>query len=264
MGKSTLKFIFWNIHKNLSNIELITKFGEENGIDIIALCETPYLEGKTWMGYQVVPHVSDYKGIEVLVRGSINAGYTRELTRYCLLRIQKDHDINCVVAHLNSDLYPSGERYRMADIEKMKEHLGIDEDKFKSKNSLIVGDLNENIFSDNILGWKGFNVKFFKSTIRDGTKKMHDDQNQDIFYCPMLQVYKDSRSPTSAKGTYYYAGSDLEWLCYDQVLMKKPLADIFDEKKLKILDNLSGVPLVDNNRPIRDISDHLPIYFEIE
>lgn len=263
MEKTSLKFVFWNIHKKLSNIDLISRYGELNGIDIIALCEVPDLEGREWPGYKVVPHVENYRGLEVLVRAPMEVYYARELTRYCLLRIQSNHNINFVVAHLNSDLNSSGSEYRVADIGQIKEHLSIEEMKSGNKNSLIVGDFNENIFSDSIVGWNGFNVKFFKSTIRDGIKKRHDAQQQDIFYSPMLQVYKDSCSPVSAKGTYYYASSDLEWLCFDQVLMKKPLADMFDERKLKIIDSLCGIPLVNNNRPKKEICDHLPIYFEI-
>lgn len=260
MKNDIIKAVFWNINKRASNIELILKHGNLQGIDVVALCEVPDITIRDLYGYREVPHIVEKHEIKVFVKPHIAAEYTREPSKFCLLRVNDKYIF--AVVHLNSKLTPDGTEYRKADIIDIKNCIRIEEEKIHNKNSLIIGDLNENIFSDILSGWTGFNIRYFKSTIKDGTYKRHEQQ-EDVFYSPMLQIYKDSTDPSTAKGTYYYRNSGIKWFCFDQLLMKKSLADSFDDSRFKILNELCNIPLVINNVPDKNISDHLPIYFEI-
>jgi hypothetical protein len=68
-------------------------------------------------------------------------------------------------------------------------------------------------------------------------------------------------------GTYYYAGNDVVnafWNIYDQVMFRPCLREFFVDEELKILYKTENIKLVDKNEhPSKNISDHLPIVFEI-
>ena len=258
-----MKFLFWNIHNNGANIERAVEYGRRHCVDVLAFCEVPCdaLSEIQTEGYNAVQHIDAPNGIEVLIRSGIDGFYARERKRYCIIHIGEKAGINAVVAHLNSDLHSSGREYRGASIETIKEDLEIEESKYENKNSLVMGDLNVNLFDDQITGWLGFNASLFRCAAAKGQRKKHE-RSQDIFYNPMLQVYKDAESESEAKGTWHDKATN-EWYCFDQVLMKSPLMNGFDVTRLKILSELDGEALVERHRPKADISDHMPIYFEL-
>ena len=231
-----------------------------HNIDIIALCEADS-DNCPIHGFHPVEHIEKNKDIAVYIRDEIKIYYTREQKRYCLLRIENGYDINLAIAHLNSDLHSSGAGYREADINGIKKYLQIEEEKYNNKNTLILGDFNEEPFSERMTRWLGFNSVFFKSSIGQGYLSRHEEE-QDVFYNPMLHVIRDSDSEEVAKGTYYHESEKAQYF-YDQVLMKKSLAMRFNFDKLRIISSFDDVPLVKNHKPIPDISDHVPIYFEI-
>ena len=69
-------------------------------------------------------------------------------------------------------------------------------------------------------------------------------------------------------GTYYHNGSEPSnsfWNIYDQVMIRPSMRKWFVDNSLKILVKIQEYSLVDKFRhPRKDISDHLPIVFEIK
>lgn len=254
-----MRFLFWNAHKNPRNIDLVTQYGAESHIDVIALCESGDVDASGWHGYEKVKHIKMQDDINVFSK-NLHVFYTRERQRYCILRIEGALRVNIAVVHLNSDLRSSGHTYREADIDTLHKDLAVEEIK-NGKNTLIIGDFNENLFSNTLFGWSGFNVKIFKSSIVESSTKIHESE-KDIYYNPMINVYKDNDSECVPKGTYYYRGDNIQWLCYDQIMMKQPLIDRFNLSSLRIVDVMCGINLVRNHKPDPEISDHMPIYFE--
>ena len=255
----TIKFLFWNIHRNQKNIELVTRFGVENDIDIIALCETGSLIDDQINGYEIVKHIATQDDINVFCR-KMRVIYTRERTRYCILRAECGPPLIFAVVHLNSDMFSSGKQYRQVDIDTLCRDLSIEESK-NGKNTFVIGDFNDNLFSDVVFGFTGLNVRVFKSSVESPTVRLHESE-KDVFYNPMLNVYKDYESESIANGTYYYHGDSIQWLCYDQIMMKEPLINRFVSNRLKIINKMCDVELVRNYKPDPRISDHMPIYCE--
>ena len=93
--------------------------------------------------------------------------------------------------------------------------------------------------------------------------EQHHGITEDIYYCPLLQEYKDSDDDHLGKGTYYFENDPVGWLCYDYVLMKKQIMNRYKPNSFKILHALSSHPLVRENKPCLEYSDHLPITFEL-
>lgn len=60
-------------------------------------------------------------------------------------------------------------------------------------------------------------------------------------------------------GSYYYAGNaeSLYWYCYDQLLVRKALAN--DIQNVYFCKRAGNTNLIKNLRPNSAISDHLPI-----
>lgn len=86
-----------------------------------------------------------------------------------------------------------------------------------------------------------------------------------MFYNPMWNLFGDFSYPP---GTYYHNGSEPVnsfWNIYDQVMIRPGMKKCFVEKSLKIITDMQKYSLVDKlKHPRKDISDHLPIVFEIK
>lgn len=74
------------------------------------------------------------------------------------------------------------------------------------------------------------------------------------FSCPYGTYYNNNGGTTA---TY--------WNIFDQVIIRPAIRKRFNDKNLKILTSVSGRSLLDaNGHPDINISDHLPIMFEIK
>ena len=86
-----------------------------------------------------------------------------------------------------------------------------------------------------------------------------------MFYNPMWNLFGDFSYPP---GTHYHNGSEpinSFWNIYDQVMIRPGMKKCFVEKSLKIITDMQKYSLVDKlKHPRKDISDHLPIVFEIK
>lgn len=255
----SLRIVFWNTQKKAANISLILQYAKNNDVDIVALCEAKSIEmvDSDYVYYAGTGYEDN--GIALYAKKSIKLYCTREHKRFISFRIESPIACNLVVVHLNSELSRSADRYRDADVDEIKQALLTEEFKYKDKNSLVIGDVNENLFDRHLTELHGFNVRYFRFQMESGVEKRHGNE-YDLFYSPLLQAYKDNENKNEGKGTYYFENEALGWLCYDQVLMKAPLVPLFDEQQFEILQSLTPtINLVENNRPVIEYSDHLPI-----
>ena len=270
MEKNVTKFLFWNIHKRYDNVERAIRFGIDESIDIIALIEAP-IETKDKIAtagfpYRVLEHfdIDLRRGIEVLVSPTIDvkeSNFCREEKRFCILR-NDIIDINLAVVHLNSGMSVNADDIRQTDISQLNDALNRIEGLKDSKNTMVIGDFNINVMDKQMLDFSGLNARLFAYQTQKGVKTIHDAE-KDIFYNPMLSVYRDTDDPEKARATYYYEGSHLQWLCYDQVLLKQSLMTRFSRESLQVIDLMNGEHLVKDNKIDIGISDHLPVYFEL-
>lgn len=68
-------------------------------------------------------------------------------------------------------------------------------------------------------------------------------------------------------GSYYCSQSEqiaYFWHMFDQVLLRPDVLPMFQNDKLKIIDRVGDISLLNNNGiPDKKISDHLPILFQL-
>lgn len=261
----TIKFLFWNVHRNVDNIFRIIDYSGTNHIDVIALCEAPEFQIQNSGQYIKLEHydLDKKRQIEVLVASDRfkTRTYFREDYRFCTIRLECI-DVNIVVVHLNSQLYENNEELRDVDIDNIHGVVERIEKRYDSKNTMIIGDFNIGLFDRQMLSMIGLNARLFRYQMEKGTLTKHG-VTRDLYYNPMLSLYSDTTEPYRAKGTYFYESSKIQWHCFDHVLLKKPLLERYNVHKLQILSSLGDYPLIWNNRPIATVSDHLPIYFEL-
>lgn len=260
----SVKIVFWNIHRKAENIPLILQYARENRVDVVALCETPneyQYDHADYTRFEGVKYENN--GLVVFARKYIRMFCSGEKKRFSVYRMESPLACSFAVVHLNSKRTPNAEDYRTIDIQLIKEKLLIAEKKYEDKKSFVVGDLNENVFEEHLIRSHGFNVRYFKCMMKKGTDKKRDIE-EDLFYSPLLQEYRDRSEEQLGKGTYYYEDDPIGWLCYDQVLMKKQVMDLYKPDSFRILHSLSpSISLVANNKPRLEYSDHLPIQFEL-
>jgi hypothetical protein len=86
-----------------------------------------------------------------------------------------------------------------------------------------------------------------------------------MFYNPMWRFLGDEKQPY---GTYYHNNGDpinTYWNLYDQVIIRPALRERFIDENLKIITETQSKYLLDmNGHPDKELSDHLPIIFEIQ
>ena len=264
---SKVKIIFWNVMNRKENISAVIDYGIMNDIDIIAIIESPKtIDIKNEWPYRLIEHydMNTKRGIELFIHKRVdnNEHYFRENCRSCILRLEKV-DVNLVIAHLNSDLYPNGSDTRLTDIGIIMDDVDKIEKRYSSKSTLIIGDMNMNLFDDQMLSFNGFNARLFRYQMTMDVKKNHEI-TRDLLYNPMLSIYHDTERDDVARGTYYYDAQYIQWLCYDHILMKKALMDRFDNNTLMVVSAMGSKQLVKKNRLVKSISDHLPVYFELK
>jgi len=138
------------------------------------------------------------------------------------------------------------------------------EKKFKLENTIILGDINENPYDSGCLNATKFHGIPSGEDAQKGSRSIMGKTFK-MFYNPMWNLFGDFCYPP---GTYYHNGSEPVnsfWNIYDQVMIRPGMKKCFVEKSLKIITDMQKYSLVDKlKHPRKDISDHLPIVFEIK
>lgn len=171
--------------------------------------------------------------------------------------------ILCVV-HLPSRLYPNSEEKRKVMAGRIVKCLEKLEKNKKTANTIVVGDFNTNPYEMPCVQANCFHgIPSYQEAKRGQRQWMDEDYK--MFYNPMWNLLGDFRG---IPGTYYYNGDGVEttyWHMLDQVIFRPEMYKGFKKESLKIVTSLKTISFLDDNkRPNKNISDHLPIVFEIE
>ena len=132
-------------------------------------------------------------------------------------------------------------------------------------NVIIVGDFNANPFEEVCINANCFHAVSSKDIAKKRKKRIIKGQEYAIFYNPMWNLFGDKNQ---TNGTYYYDKEGITayfWNIFDQVILSPEVAEIFEDNSLKIISSINNNSLLYNNGiPNKDdISDHLPIFFQI-
>lgn len=263
-----MKYLFWNTYRNADINSILSDLIVENKISVVILAEYVAemdelikllsLKGVSMMQYPTT-------GCDrICILGKISLAMKPQLqTDYYSIQIIDDNLVLCCV-HLNSQIFSGNAEYREIVIERIIFDVENLEKELKSNNTVIVGDFNVNPYDQTCV-----NARYFHSLpVYEETKRKSRTvagKEFKMFYNPMWNLMGDFDEPY---GTYYYNSNNAistYWNFYDQVIIRPALRERFIDENLKILTKTERISLLDDKmHPNHNISDHLPIIFEIK
>lgn len=237
----------------------------ENRIDLLVLAE--YVDNLNALRAEFLDQrIYFEEGITVGCERIIILSRIREIepgfqNKYCSMQIINNEYI-LVCIHLPCKLFSDYYKRSIA-INRIVEEIQMYENSLQIEKTILVGDANENPYETGCLAAD----RFHAVPVYDDAKRVYRTvmgEKFKMFYNPMWNLLGDFSFPP---GTYYYAGNDAInpfWNIYDQVLIRPCLRETFMDEELKILYKTENKQFIDeNNHPLKSISDHLPIVFEI-
>jgi exonuclease III len=259
--------IFWNTHKNKNINSTICELIVENGVSIVALAEyTANIDDLintllSHYGIKMCKYISCCKRITMI--GAIGDVEVRFDNAHTTIQIINKRDILCCT-HLNSKIYSGHEAQREIMIEQLIREICSIEKDLDSENTIIVGDFNINPYEIGCVDARYFHsLPVYEETKRK--TRVVAGNKYSMFYNPMWRFLGDEKQPY---GTYYHKNSNsinTYWNIYDQVIIRPILRERFIDESLKIIAETQSKYLLDaNGHPDKEISDHLPIIFEIQ
>lgn len=262
-----MKCLFWNTNKEIIN-DYVVKLSVKNDYDMIILAEyeddvndlLKKMQSNKIIMYKIM---SNCKRIKILSKSKPNKIKHCNETEYYtikILEVNKNEKQIIGAVHLPSKLYAKDEDRRI-EIADMVSNIEKLECKYKTNNTIIVGDFNADPFEGCMTKITGLHSVSSKDVALK-IKRIVKQREYNMFYNPMWNKFGDFQG---VAGTYYYAGSTAEeifWHIFDQVIIRPQLISRFEEEKLNIIIQIEDDMLVKNNTRIM-VSDHLPIEFSV-
>lgn len=258
-----MRVLFWNTHRNDINNYIASLIKEQN-IDLFFaaeyvgsiddLCKRVGVD----RGYEPIMSLGCER---IMTLGKVDCYNPSFHNKYCTMLYVNNRYHFCAV-HLPSKLHEA--KRRECIIRELVDEIDVFERAHKVKNTIIVGDLNVNPYEESCLS-----VDMFHSIPVDCEAqrefRSYAGNTYNMFYNPMWNLFGDNNIPP---GTYYLNSGEAicpYWNIYDQVLIRPSLISNFHKDKLRIITKCGEGELVDEKKhPKKEISDHLPIVFEME
>ena len=263
-----MKYLFWNTHRNEKINSVLCDLIIENGISIVVLAE--YIAD-----INELIQLLDIKGVSmqqyptigcdrIHIVGEVGIHVEPQLhADHWTIQVVGSNNILCCV-HLNSQIYSDNDEKREIDIQQIVDDVVKLEGELGARNTIIVGDFNINPYDKSCISARYFHgIPVYEEAKRES--RTISGKEFSMFYNPMWNFLGDFNEPY---GTYYHGSSDTinpYWNVYDQVIIRPALRKRFVDKSLRIITETVQTSLLDGKRhPDREISDHLPIMFEIK
>lgn len=267
-----MNILFWNMNgKSLD--ECLKEIAVENNCDFIILAEYPgdihfickYLNMYIQDEYCVVPNNGGCNRIKAMIKSSYKTESISEQGRYQIIRIQTVYYQLIVAMMHNISKHQSTDREQEEKLREMNNDILQNENIHKTRNVLIVGDLNMNPFEEACVAANTIHGIPFKEELKKEGRKVRGHIYRE-FYNPMWKFLGREKTPF---GTCFYNRSELVnyfWNIFDQFLIRPELLEALDEDSLHIITNTSKRTLLkeDGKPDNKHYSDHLPIFVRIE
>ena len=263
---------YTNKNKNKSNIdEAIVEMIVEKKCDIVLLAEyKDDLDGlcnilriQSSETYVPLPNNRGCDHICGLIKKQYECESLLETTRYQILTIKTSSYVLIVGAIHNVSKLSYDDEDQHAILQQIHTDIKYIEEKWKTKNTIIVGDFNVNPFEKSLISADSlFAIPYKeelerKTVVRNGVK-------YEKFYNPTWKFLSCDAAPYAS---YYYSNSKLVnyyWNMFDQVVLRAEMIEAFDDDSLTIISRTVSHDLLSNQKPYSDkYSDHLPIFFKI-
>ncbi len=258
-----MNVLFWNLKQN-PNEKWVADLTREKNVDIAVFAE--YQGTSFEYVLSALPGYIRYDGnsgcdkVTMLCKQSIDAVVKREQNRYTLYScIVNGISYNIIGIHLPAPpLADANDRKNV--IRDIVQDIIEQENKEKSKNTIVIGDFNCNPFAEEIVQKDAFNAVLYKALIVQQEVVEYQEKKWRRFYNPIIHYLSED---TLTYGSFYYSSgsSPLYWNSFDQVLVRKELID--NIQSLEYIKTINGKKLLNRVKPNDQISDHLPLLVNI-
>lgn len=266
-----MKIGFWNINKNNKIESLLLNLVVQQSLDVLIFAEYASNIEKFCNLLNAICY-DNYEPLNSLgcdkICGIINSKYKQEIitssSRYEIINIRSSFfSILLGLIHAPSKLH-SSDNDRLLCFNTFYHDIEKAEGKTKINNTIIIGDFNANPFENYVIGACSLHGIPYKEEVAKESRIVQGKEYK-MFYNPMWRFF-GSQSPPY--GTYYYNSSSTDnyfWNTFDQIIFRPALIPAFAEDSLKIITSINNKSLLVNNyKPNKKISDHLPIIFNIQ
>lgn len=266
-----ITFLFWNM-KQTNRLDILSRLVREFNIDVLMLAENTLGVADVLIELNKSKAADFHYNTGLCERIDIFSKFTQAQikpqfeSKHITIRHLKPPttcDLLLVVAHLSSKLHQSSESQAFEITEIARDIIRM-EDKIGHTRTVLVGDLNMNPFETGLVTASGFNATMARK-IAEKQKRTVNARSFPFFYNPMWSLLGDASD--GPPGSHYYRESEQVayfWHMFDQVLLRSDVLPMFQNDKLRIIDRVGDLSLLNNNGiPDKTISDHLPILFQL-
>lgn len=268
------RFLFWNINgKNVADV--VARLAEENSSDIVVLAECALPLSDALLSLNAKSAVSGC----FFYAPTVSPSRTQIFVRYSAEFVKPYHDghhitirrvsfpsqpeLLLAAVHLPSLLHLKDSDQDKRAVEVVRNIVEREQTAGHAR-TIVVGDFNMNPFSRGMIAADAFNAVGQRSIAKKLSRMVFGTEHS-FFYNPMWRFFAEhDRIPS---GTFYYnpSGYDsLYWHIFDQVLIRPDLIGAFQHDSLKILSSCAGHELLNTAGTKPNVSDHLPIAFNLQ
>ncbi len=263
-GGGEVNLLFWNLAKN-DNCKLLEELITEKSVDIAIVSEyqkTDLSETVKTLGPSYLLH-NGFGGCEkitLIAKKDILILIVREQARYTIYYCKTENTAYLIIGtHLPSNPNADADDRKVV-IRDLIGDIREAEEKYKCDNTIVTGDFNANPFDSEIIGKDSFNAVLYKEVIRHAEYVNVGSHKYRRFYNPMVNAISED---TGNYGSFYYSNgiNSLYWLCFDQVIVRRPLIDKIED--VGYCKSIRTQKLIADFCPKKEISDHLPLFFRL-
>ncbi|MCH5171574.1 MAG: hypothetical protein J1F31_01905 [Erysipelotrichales bacterium] len=260
-----MNLLYWNLKSN-NNLELIiADCIQENSIDIAIFSEYEninfdILKRKLSDSFCLLESFGGCKKVKILYRNTISLTLIREQHRYLLAKLNLENKKYIIVGvHLPSNTCGSNSSDRKHIIRNIINDIS-DAEKDNIESSIVIGDMNASPFDAEMIEKDSFNSVLFKNIINSQEVVTYLECKYRRFYNPIIEYINETNENY---GSFYYSSGNycLYWYCFDQILVRKNLANQIHT--FKYLKKIKQQDLIKKKKPNKKISDHLPLLVNI-
>lgn len=262
-----MNLLYWNLHNNVNIESIICSALKENNVDVFLCSEYNNVDFNKILellsNYALLENYDLCRKVKVIYKKTIKLDLLQAQNRYILFKLIINSNPYLIAGiHLPSNPNSNSDD-RKYEIRKIVSDV-IDYEKriFDGENnlSIVIGDMNANPFDSEMINKDSFNCVFFKDIIEKQNVVTYRGEPYEMFYNPMLNYISEENKNY---GSFYYSSgiNPLYWYCFDQILVRKSLVDKL--KAVKYIKKINDIDLVNEVAPKKDISDHLPLFVNV-
>lgn len=264
-----MNLLFWNTYNNKQIDSCLVEIITEKHCDIVVLAEYDNdiselcreLNKKTQEPFTVIPNMGGCDRIKGIIRRKYHASSNIEQPRYQIISISSAaYKMIIGMIHNISKLW-TDDRLQEETLRRFHHDIIDVENSLKTKNSIIIGDINANPFEEACISADTLCSVPYKEEVRKPLRVVQGNEYQK-FYNPMWKFLGRENAPYA---TYYYNNSgqlnNYYWNIFDQVIIRPQLIGAFNDSSLEILTGTKTYELLEDGKPNKEkYSDHLPIF----